>query len=41
MIETDYLVVGEDPGGKLERARRLGVRTLDPAGLRSLLARRP
>jgi DNA ligase (NAD+) len=34
---TDYVVVGEAPGRKLEEARRLGVRTLDEAGLQVLL----
>jgi DNA ligase (NAD+) len=34
---TDYVVVGEAPGRKLEEARRLGVRTLDEAGLEVLL----
>ena len=35
--ETDYLVVGEKPGSKLEQAKRHGVRTLDEAGFRKLL----
>ncbi len=34
---TDYLVVGEEPGSKLDAARRLGVRRLDAAGLRALV----
>ena len=33
---TDYVVVGEAPGRKLEDARRLGVRTLGPAEFRAL-----
>ena len=38
---TDYLVLGEAPGAnKLQQAARHGVRTLDEAGLRALLARR-
>ncbi|MBI4544850.1 MAG: NAD-dependent DNA ligase LigA [Gemmatimonadetes bacterium] len=39
---TDYLLLGGDPGSKLERARELGVPLLDEAGLRALAAaRRP
>jgi DNA ligase (NAD+) len=34
---TDYIVVGEAPGRKLEDAQRLGVDTLDRAGLEALL----
>jgi DNA ligase (NAD+) len=33
---TDYLVAGEDPGSKLERARELGVRIIDQAALESI-----
>ncbi|MHB1807871.1 MAG: NAD-dependent DNA ligase LigA [Solirubrobacteraceae bacterium] len=35
---TDYLVAGERPGGKLEKAQKLEVPVLDEAGLRALLA---
>jgi len=36
---TDYLVAGEAAGGKLERARALGVAVIDEDGLRRLLGR--
>lgn len=35
---TDYVVVGEDAGSKLTRARELGITLLDEEGLRALLA---
>jgi DNA ligase (NAD+) len=35
--KTDYLVAGESPGSKLEKAERLKVAVLDEAGLRELL----
>ncbi|MDX1675102.1 MAG: NAD-dependent DNA ligase LigA [Longimicrobiales bacterium] len=36
---TDYLVVGEDPGSKLDKAKELGVQILDEAELRELSER--
>jgi DNA ligase (NAD+) len=36
--KTDYLVTGEGPGSKLEKAERLGVAVLDERALRRLLA---
>jgi DNA ligase (NAD+) len=35
--KTDFLVVGEDPGSKLDRARELGVEVMDEQRLRALL----
>jgi DNA ligase (NAD+) len=35
--KTDYVIAGESPGTKLEKAERLGVAVLDEAGLRTLL----
>jgi DNA ligase (NAD+) len=35
---TDYLVAGDDPGSKLDRARELGVKVVDEAALRELAA---
>ncbi len=35
--KTDYVVVGENPGSKYDRAKALGVTVLDEAGLEKLL----
>jgi DNA ligase (NAD+) len=35
--KTSFVVAGEDPGSKLERAKELGVTVLDDAGLKALL----
>ncbi|MGA3325059.1 MAG: NAD-dependent DNA ligase LigA [Terriglobia bacterium] len=35
--KTDYVVVGADPGSKLEKARALDIKTLDEAEFRKLL----
>jgi DNA ligase (NAD+) len=34
--KTDYVVAGESPGSKLEKAQRLAVKIVDQAGLRAL-----
>ena len=35
--KTDYVVVGDDPGSKLDRARELGITVIDEDGLLDLL----
>ena len=37
--KVDFLVVGEDPGSKLDRARALGIRTLTEEEFRNLVGR--
>jgi DNA ligase (NAD+) len=34
--QTDYVVAGDDAGGKLEKAHELGVAVIDEAGLRKM-----
>lgn len=36
---TDYVIVGEDPGSKLEKARSLNISLLDEEGLKTLLSK--
>jgi len=36
--KTDYLLAGDSPGSKLEKAQRLGVAVLDEAAFIALLA---
>ena len=38
---TDFLVAGEAPGSKLDRARELGVRVIDEPGLHDLMENAP
>jgi len=35
---TDFVVAGESPGSKLQRAKDLGVAVIDEAGLKELLS---
>jgi DNA ligase (NAD+) len=36
--KIDYLVVGEDPGSKLDEARDLGIKTLDEAAFKKMIS---
>ena len=36
--KTDYLVVGTSPGTKLDKATKLGVKTIDEAAFTALLS---
>jgi DNA ligase (NAD+) len=36
--KTDYVVVGADPGSKVDKAQQLGIETLDEAAFRKLLS---
>jgi DNA ligase (NAD+) len=39
--KVDYLVVGEDPGSKFEKAKKLGIKVLDETQFLALLAQQP
>jgi DNA ligase (NAD+) len=38
--KTDYVVVGQEPGGKLDKARQLGVKTLDEEAFLRMIDKR-
>jgi DNA ligase (NAD+) len=39
--KTDWVVVGRDPGSKADKARELGLPTLDESGLLALIMKTP
>jgi len=36
--KTNYVIAGENPGGKYENAKKLGIKILDETALNQLLA---
>ena len=36
--KTDFVLAGDEPGSKLDKANELGVKVIDEAGLKKMLA---